>query len=68
MLGGAWIPMDFLPNFMQNVGKLIPISWAINGLDQMIWREGGLVQALEGSAVLLGFAIVFAAIAVKRIR
>ncbi len=68
MLGGAWIPMDFLPNFMQNVGKAIPIFWAINGLDQMIWREGGLVQALEGVVVLLGFSVVFAAIAVKRIR
>ena len=67
MLGGAWFPMDFLPQFMQTISKAIPVTWAINGFDDMIWRGGGLTEALQSVAVLLAFSVVFAVIALKRI-
>jgi ABC-2 type transport system permease protein len=67
MLGGAWFPMELLPKFMQTVSKAVPITWAINGFDDMIWRGGGLRDALTSVAVLLGFSVVFAIIALKRI-
>jgi ABC-2 type transport system permease protein len=67
MLGGAWFPMDFMPSFMQNISKVIPVAWAINGFDDMIWRGGGLREAALAVVVLLGFSIAFTLIAVKRI-
>lgn len=67
MLGGAWFPMEFLPKFMQTLSKFVPISWAINGFDDMIWRGGGLQDALLSVFVLLGFSAAFIVIALRRI-
>jgi len=68
MLGGAWFPLDMLPNFMQTISKAIPIAWAINGFDDMIWRGGGIREAVLSVTVLLAFAAVFVTIALRRIR
>lgn len=68
MLGGAWFPLSFLPQFMQNLSKVVPITWAVNGFDGMIWRQQTLADALTSCAVLLGFSLVFAFVALKRIR
>jgi ABC-2 type transport system permease protein len=67
MLGGAWFPMDFMPQFMQTVSKVIPVAWAINGFDDMIWRGGGLQEAALAVAVLLGCSALFVYIALRRI-
>ena len=67
MLGGAWFPMDFLPHFMQTISKAIPVAWAINGFDDMIWRGGGLKDAVASVGVLLAFSAVFTVIALRRI-
>ncbi len=68
MLGGAWFPLDFLPKFMQTVSKAIPIAWAINGFDDMVWRGGGIKEVALAVVVLSAFSAVFAAIALKRIQ
>jgi ABC-2 type transport system permease protein len=68
MLGGAWFPLDFLPKFMQTVSKAIPIAWAINGFDDMIWRGGGIKEVAMAAFVLCAFSAVFAGIALKRIQ
>ena len=68
MLGGAWFPLDFLPSFMQAVSKAIPIAWAINGFDDMIWRGGGMREVAMSLVVLTAFSVTFATIAWKRIR
>lgn len=68
MLGGAWFPLDFLPHFMTAISKVTPVSWAVNGFDDMIWRGGGMTEALESVAVLVAFSLVFGVIALKRIR
>jgi ABC-2 type transport system permease protein len=68
MLGGAWIPMFLMPQFMQSLSKFVPISWAINGFDDMLWRGGTLSGELPGLAALLGFSALFAVIALRRIK
>jgi len=68
MLGGAWFPLSFLPQFMQTLSKAVPISWAVDGFDGMIWRNGGFGDALTACAVLVGFSLLFGLVALKRIR
>lgn len=68
MLGGAWFPMFLMPQFIQTISKAIPISWAVNGFDGMIWRGLGLTDALQSVGVLLIFTMIFGGIALKRIR
>ena len=68
MLGGAWFRMFLMPDFIQTISKAIPISWAVNGFDGMIWRGLGLADALQSVGVLLIFTLIFGGIALRRIR
>jgi ABC-2 type transport system permease protein len=66
MLGGAWFPAFMFPGWVQTVSKLVPVRWAVDGLDAMIWRGLGLGDALPLAGVTLLFAVGFAAFGVWR--
>jgi ABC-2 type transport system permease protein len=68
MLGGAWVPAFVFPAWLQQATLIVPVRWAIDGLDAMTWRGFGLTAALTPSLVLFGFAAVFSAIAAVRFR
>ncbi|MCZ8233999.1 MAG: ABC transporter permease [Inhella sp.] len=68
MLGGAWVPSFVFPEWLQTVSLFVPTRWAVDGIDAMTWRGLGLDAALWPSAVQLGFALLFAAVAVWRFR
>jgi ABC-2 type transport system permease protein len=68
MLGGAWFPMFLFPAWLQTATLVIPVRWAVDGLDAMTWRGVGLAGAIVPTLMLLGFAAVFATIAVARFR
>jgi ABC-2 type transport system permease protein len=66
MLGGAWIPAFIFPKWLQTATLLVPTRWAVDGLDAMTWRGLGFSAALGPMAVLLGFALLFAVLALWR--
>ncbi len=68
MVGGAWVPSFLFPPWLQTVAAWTPIHWAVEGLDAMSWRAQPLSAALTPVAALLGFAAVFAAMALSRFR
>jgi ABC-2 type transport system permease protein len=68
MLGGSWVPTFLFPQWLQNATVAIPTRWAVDGMDAMIWRGLGLSDALVPVAALLGFALLFGALAVWRFR
>jgi ABC-2 type transport system permease protein len=68
MLGGAWVPSFLFPAWLQRITLLIPARWSVDGLDAMTWRGIGLAGAWQPIGVLLGFALLFGAIAVWRFR
>lgn len=68
MLGGAWFPMEIFPTGMQQAVKVLPTTWAMQGLTDLAMRGGGLNDILPEAAVLLGFAVVFFAVGVWRFR
>ncbi|HEY1092125.1 MAG TPA: ABC transporter permease, partial [Burkholderiaceae bacterium] len=63
MLGGAWVPSFIFPEWMQQVTLVVPVRWAVDGLDGMTWRGLGLDVGALAAAVLTGFALLFAALA-----
>lgn len=67
-LGGAWWPLDIVPNWMQLVGRFSPISWAMDGFQDIITRGLGVTAVLPETAVLLAFAALFLSIGVWRFR
>ncbi len=66
MLGGAWVPSFIFPQWLQTASLFVPTRWAIDGLDAMTWRGLGLDAAVLPVLVMLGFTVVFGALAIAR--
>jgi len=67
-LGGAWWPMDISPKFMQIIGHISPIAWAMDGFTALTYNGAHLVDILVPLAVLLGMIVLFFFIAIPRFR
>lgn len=67
-LGGAWWPLEIVPGWMQMVGQLSPIYWAMHGFQDMITRNLGVTAVLPEAMVLLAFAALFLAIGIWRFK
>ncbi len=66
MLGGAWVPSFIFPAWLQTASLAVPTRWAVDGFDAMTWRGLGADAAVAPIAVMLAFALAFAAIAIWR--
>jgi len=65
-LGGAWWPLQIVPDFMQTIAKLSPIAWAMQGFRELIFYGGSLGTILPEAAVLLGAAASLFALAIYK--
>ena len=68
MLGGAWVPTFIFPAWLQKLTVVIPVRWAVDGLDAMTWRGLGIHSAIAPVAALVGFAALFWIVANNRFR
>jgi ABC-2 type transport system permease protein len=68
MLGGAWVPTFIFPAWLQQFTLIVPVRWAVDGLDAMTWRGIGLGGAIMPVLVLMGFAATFWTIAATRFK
>jgi ABC-2 type transport system permease protein len=59
ILGGAFIPIAFLDQFLGPVVKFIPQYWANRALSSLMLREQGLADVSTEILVLLGFTLLF---------
>jgi ABC-2 type transport system permease protein len=67
-LGGAWWPMDISPKFMQIVGHVSPVAWAMDGFTALTYEGAHLADVLVPLAVLLGMTVLAFVIAIPRFR
>ena len=63
MLGGSWVPAFLFPQWLQTATLLVPTRWAVDGLEAMTWRGLPLDAALAPISALLGFSLLFGALA-----
>jgi ABC-2 type transport system permease protein len=68
MLGGAWVPTFIFPAWLQQLTTVVPVRWAMDGLDGMTWRGLPLAAAVTPTVVLLGFSALFGALALLKFR
>ena len=68
LLGGCWYPIELFPPFIQTAVKILPTSWAMQGMLDLVLRGQGLSAVLPEAAVLVGFAVVFFTVGVWRFR
>ena len=66
LIAGCAFPADWLPPLLQTVNVVLPQTWAMQGYQDIITRGQGFVAVLPEIGVLLGFAAVFFAIAVRK--
>jgi ABC-2 type transport system permease protein len=67
-LGGCMIPIVFMPPVMQQIARLLPHSWALDGLQSLVRDGGGVETVLPNLAVLSAFAVVLLVLAAWRFR
>jgi ABC-2 type transport system permease protein len=67
-LGGAFIPLDQAPDWLQKVAKILPMGHLTEGMTDVMVRGLGWSSAWQPLLILLGFALVFAALAAKLFR
>ncbi|MFN2158168.1 MAG: ABC transporter permease, partial [Anaerolineae bacterium] len=68
LLGGCWYPLELFPKSVQHVVQVLPTTWAMRGLLDIVLRGQGLAAILPVAGVLLGFAALFFSIGVWRFR
>ena len=68
LMGGCWYPLELFPPAIQNAVKVLPTTWAMQGMLDLLLRGGGLQDILPEAAVLLGFALIFFSVGVWRFR
>lgn len=67
-LGGAWFPLEIAGEGFSAVGHLLPTAWAMDGLQNVVVRGLGIGSAAAPALVLLGYAALFFALAIWRLR
>jgi ABC-2 type transport system permease protein len=67
-LGGCMIPISFMPPVMQQLARLLPHSWALDGLQSLVRDGGGLASVLPNLGVLAAYGAVVLALAAWRFR
>lgn len=64
MIGGLWVPTEFLPEFMQTMGLFLPQYWAQQGFLEVMMYGGGIMDIFMHVGILLGYALLGLAIAI----
>ena len=62
-LGGAWWPLEVVPNWMRTAAHAFPIAWAMDGFHAITTGGGGWAEVALPIAVLAGFAVVSGVVA-----
>jgi ABC-2 type transport system permease protein len=68
LLGGCWYPLELFPEVVRNIVKVLPTTWSMQGLLDILLRGGGVIAILPEAGVLLAFALVFFVIGVWRFK
>jgi ABC-2 type transport system permease protein len=68
LLGGCWYPIELFPAGVQNIVKILPTTWAMQGMLDILLRGQGVAGILPVAGVLIGFAVVFFVIGIRRFK
>jgi ABC-2 type transport system permease protein len=63
-IGGIWVPVFLMPEFMQTVAKFSPMNWGLNAYYDIILRNSGIGGIAKELAFLLLFYIATVSISI----
>ncbi len=67
-LGGAFLPLDFAPNWVMDASYAMPLRYLVVGMQDVMARGEGPSAALPAIGILLGFAAIVTLISVRVFR
>lgn len=65
-IGGIMVPRFIMPEAMQNLALLSPMSWGLDGFLDILLRQGGVLQVLPEFGALAAFGLSALGLAVLR--
>ncbi len=68
MFGGGMMPQFVMPPWMQMVGNVSPVKWAILGIEGAVWRGFSFGEMVLPCAILLGFGAICFMVGVRGLR
>jgi ABC-2 type transport system permease protein len=68
LLGGCWWPLELFPQVLQQVVRVLPTTWAMQGFTDLIYRGSTWIGVLPSASVLFGFAVIFFVVGVMRFK
>ena len=68
VIGGVLVPTSVLPGWARTLAPASPSYWALKGFQNVILNGGGLGDILRPVAMLAGFSLLFATLALTRFR
>jgi ABC-2 type transport system permease protein len=68
LLGGCWYPLELFPAVVQNLVKVLPTTWSMQGMLDILLRGQGVMGILPEAGVLLGFTLLFLLVGILRFR
>jgi ABC-2 type transport system permease protein len=67
-LGGAWWPLEIVPDWMRTIGHISPVAWAMNSYNELLYFGGNVGTVLPHLGVLAGMTVVCFAFGVARFK
>lgn len=62
-IGGIWIPLEIMPEKIQTIGRLSPLSWGLDAINDVYLRNGDIRFILQDITRLLACGLVMLGIA-----
>ncbi|MGB7392921.1 MAG: ABC transporter permease, partial [Pricia sp.] len=63
-MGGVWIPVFAMPEFMQTLSKISPMNWGLNAFYDVFLRNVVIAELLPEIGLLLLFFLITTAAAI----
>ena len=57
-IGGVMVPKFIMPDFMQTLANISPMSWGLDGFLDIFLRGGGMAMVLNEALMLMLFGVV----------
>lgn len=62
-IGGIWIPLEIMPEHIQMFGRMSPLSWGLDAINDIYLRGGNLWKILPDIGRLIGLSLAMLGIA-----
>jgi ABC-2 type transport system permease protein len=57
-MGGVWIPIYVMPEFLQKISRFSPLNWGLESFNDLFLRDTSTLAILPELLKLIGFSAV----------